>query len=280
MFRKYLPMMLALLAVGAVPAIAGGYAADGYSNAGPRPDGQMLVTNRYTGGHSIATFEQHFAHEEAAIESVGTLSNGSQWQQGAQFWRWVNSNNNPANFESSWSMHLTGAGYDYTPLVLLARNSAILCAGYTPTLPWEGNKLPPAAWVNVRCPQKVDGYQIIGSDLKYDRHWDTGLTVQGRAEFGAAGSDGYIDQALQVGYSDGGRTTYIQGYSNGAGKFLPVVIGGSDVTVGYLGQKVGFRGVAPISVPVVQGSRSNGDALRSLISALEAQGLVVDRTTP
>lgn len=276
MIRKLIVLALAL-ATG--PAIAAGYSADGYSNAGPRPDGQMLVTNRYTGGHTILTMEQTIPCEESAIESVGKLSNGQMWQQGAGFFRFVNCNNNAANFENSWSMHLTGAGYDYTPLVLLARNSAILCAGYTPTLPWEGAKLPPAAWVNVRCPQKVDGFQIVGPNLKYDRHFDVGMTVEGRGEFGDA-KDGYIDQALQVGYSTGGQTAYLQGYANASGKFLPLVIGGSDISVGYQGQKVGFRGAAPINVPVVEGSWSDGSAQRSLARALAAQGLIVDRTTP
>lgn len=44
--------------------------------------------------------------------------------------------------------------------------------------------------------------------------------------------------------------------------------------------KMGWNGVPPVARPVVTGSRSNGQALASLISALEQLGLIVDGTTP
>lgn len=44
--------------------------------------------------------------------------------------------------------------------------------------------------------------------------------------------------------------------------------------------KMGWNGVQPVARPVITGSRSNGQALASLISALESMGLVIDGTTP
>jgi hypothetical protein len=44
--------------------------------------------------------------------------------------------------------------------------------------------------------------------------------------------------------------------------------------------KTGWNGVPPVARPIVTGSRSDGTALRSLLTALDSLGLVVDGTTP
>lgn len=54
------------------------------------------------------------------------------------------------------------------------------------------------------------------------------------------------------------------------------VDGAGNVAVG----RAGFNGAAPIAKPVVAGSRSDGTALASLLSALAAYGLITDATTP
>jgi hypothetical protein len=48
----------------------------------------------------------------------------------------------------------------------------------------------------------------------------------------------------------------------------------------HTGAKAGFYGAAPITRPVIAGSRSDGTALTNLLSKLQAMGLIVDNTTP
>jgi hypothetical protein len=47
-----------------------------------------------------------------------------------------------------------------------------------------------------------------------------------------------------------------------------------------VGQKVGFYGATPTTKPTVTGSRGGNAALASLLTALAAQGLIVDGSSP
>jgi hypothetical protein len=44
--------------------------------------------------------------------------------------------------------------------------------------------------------------------------------------------------------------------------------------------KLSFNGVPPVPRPLVSGSRSDGSAIQSLLSALESLGLIVDGSRP
>ena len=57
-------------------------------------------------------------------------------------------------------------------------------------------------------------------------------------------------------------------------------VAANGITVGGSGQKIGFYSASPISKPSISGSRSGNAALTSLISALAAQGLITDSSTP
>lgn len=284
-------LILALLLCFASPALAqmtpsGGAIIEGTIGSGPRPDGQVLISNEHTGGHTIVTLANYLAHEEAAFEGVGVLSNGHYQQQGAQFWRFVNGNNTAVpfgsdpGFESSWSMHLTKYGTDNTPIVLFGRNSLILCGGYTPLLPWEGMGLPPASWVDTRCGQSVRGSLNVGPDLSFSANYGVRLTVQERAEIGMLNSAGNIERALQLGYSSGGDTAYVQGYNPQLGQFLKLAVAGSEIQLGYSGHKVGFMGAAPVARPTVTCSVSAGNCFSAFAAALAALGLINNAVSP
>jgi hypothetical protein len=55
---------------------------------------------------------------------------------------------------------------------------------------------------------------------------------------------------------------------------------GNGVTLAAVGQKVGFYGATPTTKPTVTGSRGGNAALASLLTALAAQGLIVDGSSP
>jgi hypothetical protein len=55
--------------------------------------------------------------------------------------------------------------------------------------------------------------------------------------------------------------------------------GGGGVQMGGVGDKLGFAGVAPVTVPTVVGSRGGNAALASLLGQLASLGLIVDRST-
>ena len=48
----------------------------------------------------------------------------------------------------------------------------------------------------------------------------------------------------------------------------------------HKGSTLGFYNATPVTKPVVTGCRSDGTALQSLLQALQAQGLIVNSTTP
>jgi hypothetical protein len=274
-------LLLALVIV--VPAAAqvahgGGVIADGAVGSGPRPSGQLLISNAATGGHSIVTLDQTVVGEESAIESIGTLSDGAIQQQGAQFWRWVNGNSGSASFESSWSNHLTQNGADNTPLILLGRNSVKLCGGSTSGQPWQ-TSLPPTSWVDVRCSQRIAGYLVVGPDLDYDRHSQVGLTVEDGMELGDSYA-GHVNHALQMGYSAGSGAAFVQAYHVQGGGFMPLIVAGSEMTIGYGGQKIGFLGATPVARPSGTCSVSGGSCARTIAAALAALGLASITVVP
>jgi hypothetical protein len=275
--RLLLAALLTVFATGP-PSFASGVVADGAVGGGPRADGQLLISNSGTGGHTIVSLEQLLGDDESAIESIGVLANGASRQQGSQFWRWVGGNNAVASFEASWSSHLTSAGADNTPLVLLGRNSVKLCAGATSTLPWQSS-LPPMSWVDVRCPQRIAGYLVVGPSLGFGRHPLAGLTVEGLIEAGDA-SGGFSHRVLQAGYLPDAGAALVQAYNVQDHTFLPLIVAGSDVTVAYPGQRLGFYGAPPTARPQGTCSASDGSCIRMITDALAALGLASIKVVP
>lgn len=266
------------LALAALLSPLGGLALIGQGASMVRPEGQLYLANQVSSpGHTIATLDNLIATEEAALEFVGRLSNGAIQQMCAQFVRWVNSNNNPANFNVVWAIHgVGGPGQDNTSLeVWFGSNSVRVCRGDTSNMSW--NFPIPNNMFEVYTSQRIGSSLMIGPNHGYANSIGFGLEVEGFAAIGTA-SGGGMSNMIQLGYSVGGSTGFIQ-VIDGFGTMLKLAINGSEITLGAAGQKLGLLGATAIARPSATGSRGGNAALASLLTALANLGAVTDSTT-
>lgn len=197
-----------------------------------RPEGQLILANSPTSGHAILSMAQQVAAEEAAWESVGYLDNAAIQQQGAWFWRWLNSNNVSTTFESLCAVHLTGYQEDNTPLILWGGNRVRLCGPSTTALSW--NSPSPVNWVDVYTSLLARTSLVAGSTHAYSTASSYALEVAGNAQFGDVDGSSNTNNAIQLGYSTGGVTAFFQAQNN-AGTKIPLLISASAISVTAVG---------------------------------------------
>lgn len=193
-----------------------------------RNEGQLILQNYPGSGHTIMSLDNVVADEESAIESVGRLSNGAVQQQGAEFWRWVDSDNYAAGFESVYGLHATKYGADYTPLLIWGRGSVLLGGGLTTNQRWHDPI--PDNWTEIGNRLMTRNYQVIGNNHAYYASPGFGLEVEGFAQFGTVDGNGFTNNAVQVGYSSGEQAGFIQAYNNSS-SFLPLIITATKTSV-------------------------------------------------
>lgn len=239
----------------------GGVVIVGQIGSGIRPEGQLVLQNEVTSpGHTILSLYNVIANEEAAIESVGVLSNGAIQQQGAEFWRWVDGDNSPGAYEVVWARHLVRNGQDNTPIEVWGRNAVRVCRGDTANQSW--NDPPPENTFEVYTFARIGSYLNIGPNILYDpSNTETiRLSVEGGIEAGevpTAGSGaGTMRYGFQAGWSDANDETYVQSRDTVAETFQKIGLYGSEIRIGDAGQKVGFGGVTPILPPTITGNLS------------------------
>lgn len=259
----------------------------GWLGSGPRPRGQLTLQNldgipTTEENHVILTLFDLMADEEGAVEFVGRGSDGTAYQRGAAFARWWRGINNPATKEGLFAWHGVYAGQDNTPFIVLNRNTVIANAGDTSGKPWEWD--PPANFFWVYTKQKIGTSLFIGPSTKWDTNTGSGyrLEVEGHVAVGEVVGTA-MGRSVQFGYSTAGDTGFIQAFDGSA--FRKLTINGSEISMGLVGQKLGFLGASPVVRPTVTGNLSgsttagNNAVLGSLIIALTNLGLITNGTT-
>jgi hypothetical protein len=195
-----------------------------------RPEAQLITQNTATSGHTITTSLNVVKTEESAWEAVIILSNGQFQQHGAQFWRLLNSDDDPATFESLLAFHLTMHGADNTPFEAWARNSIRVCRGDTSLQSW--NSPIPANWFEAYTSGRFGTSAVIGPNHGYATTSTFALEVEGRFQVGDVDGSGVSDHVVQMGYSSGGGVSFIQAFRNSTSAFLPLSISGSSIALG------------------------------------------------
>lgn len=209
-----------------VVGTTGGMSIRGPLGGGPRPTTTLLLQQVNDGDHTIISLMNNFKADEAAIETLGVLSDSSVVQQGAMFTRFLNSVNTVGSYEVVFGHHLVGSGGtgDQIPLMYWSRNSVRLLGGLTAGSPW--NSPPPANWLWVSGSQIADTALVVGAGHAYSTATNYNFEVNGRAQIGDVDGSGVTDHATQIGYISGSNT--IQSFRNSTSAYSPLTVRSSQ----------------------------------------------------
>lgn len=219
----------------------------GYAYSPYRGDAQLAVSNEL-GGHALIALENHkvAGDEEAAITYQAVLSNGtSVVQTTAGYSRFVDDDNTVGNYRTVYGVHLPDAFGDKNPFQLYSNNSVMLNGGNTADKPWD--YLPPNNWTMVfgRLWLQKDSAKLVSNPIlrKYqplvldtvsgtvgraqidlDYVLNSGNTSSAMMQLKGTAANPTTGTGLELGYSTGGGTAFVQGFNRDLNVKTPLVL--------------------------------------------------------
>lgn len=197
----------------------------------PHPTAQLILVNSPTsGGHALLGLFNQSATDEAAVTYDSILSDSSQTQTTGTYSRFVN-NLNPVGgpYTTVYGIHVPGYTVDFNLLSLWSTNSAQITGPSTASFPW--NSPVPANWVNIYTNLLSNGPVVAGGLTHAYSTASASMSLEavGSIQVGDVDGSGNTNHAIQLGYSTGGASGYIQSINN-ASALQPLSISASTIS--------------------------------------------------